>query len=81
MLNETKKMVELIDEMMECVNGMFDLSMLEDLDGETFKMMKLYLKTIDLSKEYMLKQAEEFDKQGEKLDLILKKLEKMEKKS
>lgn len=75
MLNETKKMVELIDEMMDYIGGMFDLASFEAMDEEEFKMIKLYMKMIDLSKDYMLKQAEEFDKQGEKLDLILSKLD------
>ena len=75
MLNEAKKMVELVDEMMELVNGMFDLSMFGEMDEDTLKMMQIYTKAIDLSKTYMLKQAETIDIQNEKLDLILSKLE------
>ena len=75
MLKEAEKMVELMDEIMEVLGGMFDLSSIGAMDEEEFKTMKLYMKMIDLSKEYALKQAEEFDKQTEKLDLILSKLE------
>ena len=78
MLNEAKKMVKLVDEMMEVCNGLFDLSVLGNMDDDEFNMIKLYMKAIDLSKEYMLKQAEVMDKQTEKLDLILSKLEEKE---
>lgn len=78
MLETTKKMVELIDEMMEVVDELFSISMFGEMDDEMLKMMKLYMKSIDLSKEYMLKQAGVIDEQSKKLDLILSKLEEKE---
>lgn len=81
MVEETKKVLDLIDEMMELLGGYVELSMLTNMDGDEFKLMQLYLKMIDVTKDFAVKQAELMDNQTEKLDLILSKLEKMEKKS
>lgn len=81
MVEETKKVLDLIDEMMELLGGYVELSMLTNMDGDEFKLMQLYLKMIDVTKDFAVKQAELMDNQTEKLDLILSKLEEMEKKS
>ena len=73
MLETTKKLFEECDELMEI--GMSKIS-LNEISEDDFKVFKKTMNLLDTSKKLAIKQAEIIEQQNEKLDKILKLLEK-----
>lgn len=73
MLETTKKLFEECDELMEI--GMSKMS-LNEISEDEFKVFKKTMNLLDTSKKLAIKQAEIIEQQNEKLDKILKLLEK-----
>lgn len=73
MLETTKKLFEECDELMEI--GMSKMS-LNEISEDDFKAFKKTMNLLDTSKKLAIKQAEIIEQQNEKLDKILKLLEK-----
>ena len=73
MLETTKKLFEECDELMEI--GMSKMS-LNEISEDDFKVFKKTMNLLDTSKKLAIKQAEIIEQQNEKLDKILKLLEK-----
>lgn len=77
MLEQTKKLIEEMDELLKEAMGMLNvMDVLEDTDDKTLSVFKAYLKLYRDSKELMLLQAEMIEEQDKKLDKIIKLLEK-----
>ena len=73
MLKTTKKFIEELDELMNIACAEIDPRTWNEKDFSAFKKM---MSMVDTSKELAIKQAETIEQQNEKLDKILKLLEK-----
>jgi len=77
MLEKTTKLFEEMDELMKDALATLDIEdMLEDMDENTLKLYKAYMKLYKDSKELALCQAKMIEDQNAKLDKIIKLLEK-----
>lgn len=82
MLETTKKLYDEMDEMMELCMKKSDVSnMFLHMDAEEFELMQRCFKLYKSAKELSIMQAELIEKQDKKLDIVLSKLSKMERKS
>ena len=76
MLRETKKLLELTDEIMDlCMGQILNKDMLECMSGEEFEMYKKTLNLMNQSKELVLEQARLMDDIDAKLDKVIMLLE------
>ena len=78
MLKKTvEKMMDEMEVLEKNLMGMFSLSDLAGADDEMIGMFKSYANLANLSKEYMIEQAEIIDNMNAKLDSIDQKLFEM----
>lgn len=78
--NELSKKAEelnkMMDEFMNYFTSKFGMDMVHYSEPEDILMLKNVMKMYDLSKDFIESYAKKFDEMDQKLDLILKKLEK-----
>ena len=75
MLNETKALINKIEEVEKDVISKISLDMIEEVSTKDFKTIKNVYEALNLSKSVMVKQAEMLTEMNEKLDKILSKME------
>ena len=83
MRKEVEEMLKSCDELIELSLKQFGLgldSFIMSFDSEEFELMQKTIKLYKQAKDLSIEIAEKMDKQDEKLDAILSKLEKLEEK-
>ena len=77
MVKTTEKLMEQVNELMNiCLAQMSPMEMITETSEDAFKALKLSIEIMKTSKELALKQAEAIEAQNEKLDKIIRLLEK-----
>lgn len=77
MVKTTEKLMEQVNELMNlCLAQMSPMEMIAETPEDAFKALKLSIEIMKTSKELALKQAEAIEAQNEKLDKIIRLLEK-----
>lgn len=75
MTEKVKKANEVIDQMMEVINQFGALDAMKEMDENQFKMVKLMLDMVKVSKEMLTEYGKMMDDQSKKLDKVLEILE------
>ena len=77
MVETTEKLMEQVNELMNiCLAQMNPMELITEIPVEAFKALKLSMEIMETSKELALKQAEAIEDQNEKLNMIIRLLEK-----
>lgn len=77
MVKTTEKLMEQVNELMNIyLAQMYSMEMITEIPEDAFKALKLSIEIMKTSKELALKQAEAIEAQNEKLDKIIRLLEK-----
>lgn len=77
MVKTTEKLMEQVNELMNiCLAQISPMEMITEIPEDAFKALKLCMEIMETSKELALKQAEAIEAQNEKLNKIIRLLEK-----
>ena len=77
MVETTEKLMEQVNELMNiCLAQMSPMEMITETPEDALKALKLSIEIMKTSKELALKQAEAIEDQNEKLNKIIRLLEK-----
>jgi hypothetical protein len=75
MLNETKKLIEEVDELMDLFKKQIDFDTIKHMNVEAMRLFMKALQLMDTSKIVILAQAGLMDEMNNKLDKLLTKIE------